>query len=316
MEKVLNQEEIDAMVRAAQGRATASTGPDVRVWDLLKAGQVREDQMRALALVHENFARTLSNALSAYFRVTCEATLVSAEYLPYEDFLQRFPEGSYLGSCSLKPLAATAIIEMDASLMFPMIDLLLGGPGKAPVANREMTEIEEQILASTMRIICNQLQAAWQVLGVEFCFEQRQPASQAQRLMNVKERTFSLSFEIHMNDTRGTLNIAIPALASHALLRKLSATWAQKTGHVSADHLQSLRTRLLMCPFSVELSVQHLRVPLRELAALSPAQLVVFRRSAESLGSVLVGGMQLFSAAPAQRNSLRVALIAGPTEDK
>lgn len=314
MEKVLNQEEIDAMVRAARGGADADSGSAAAIWDILKAGQIREDEMRALNLVHEGFTRALSNALGGYFRVAVEVKLVSAEYLPYEEFVERLPEGSYLASCRLSPLPARAVIELDACLILPIIDLLLGGQGKDGSTKPEITDIEEEILASTMRVVCSQLRAAWHALGLEFLFEQRQDPSQAQRIINVKERTLSLSFEIHMPEAQGTLNIAIPALAAHALLRKLSAGWTQKHSHVSADQAQGLRTRLLRCPFKLELLVEHLRVPLRELAVLSIGQLLVFQRPAESPASASIAGTQLFSATPARNGTIRAALITALTE--
>jgi flagellar motor switch protein FliM len=309
MEKVLNQEAIDKMVRAARGTAETATAPVIQPWDVLKAGNVRREQMQTLDQVHEGFARGLSNALSAYLRITVEATLVSAEYLPFGDFLQRFPEGSYLSSCKLSPLEAVAILEVDTSLALPIVDLLLGGQGQGEVTARETTDIEEQLLAGVMKILCSQLQVAWHALGVEFEFERRQPATEAQRLMNMEESAFSASFEVHVGTTQGTLNVAIPALASHALLRKLSAGWVQKGRRVSEETVQNMRVRLLRCPFDLELTVEDLTVPLRDLAEVTVGQLLVFRRSVQSAVSVLISGMRLFSAVPARKQNARAALI-------
>jgi flagellar motor switch protein FliM len=321
MEKLLTQETIDRMVRAARGASQAARDPDVRPWDALKGGSIRQDQLRALDLVHETFARGLSNSLSAYLRISVEVTLVSAEYLPYGDFLQRFPEGSYLASCKLTPLQATALIEIDSSLALPVVDLLLGGQGKAQNPSREITEIEEELLASVTKIVCGQLQASWRALGVEFSFAQRQPAAEAQRLMNMEEQTFSLSFEIHMGDGQGTLNVAIPALASQALLRKLSGSRMQNGPRVSSETKQRMQSRLLLCPFEIELAVEHLRVPVRELADLAEGQLLVFRQPVGSGATVRISQMRFFSAEPARRQSTRAALItpaaqAGADADK
>jgi flagellar motor switch protein FliM len=60
---------------------------------------------------------------------------------------------------------------------------LLGGEGAGQPPSREITEIEEQVLETIMRIICRELQAAWQALSLEFQFEQRQQLGQVQQLM-------------------------------------------------------------------------------------------------------------------------------------
>ncbi len=91
MEKVLNQEEIDAMFRAALGRTTGmpASASSYQPCDFKQAGQIKKDQVRAISNLHEGFARNLTNALGAYLRVIFEVNLVSVEQLTYREFLQR-----------------------------------------------------------------------------------------------------------------------------------------------------------------------------------------------------------------------------------
>jgi flagellar motor switch protein FliM len=56
MDKVLNQEEIDAMVRVARGGQAGATSPAQQVvqpWDIRQAGQIGSEQMRAINQLHE-----------------------------------------------------------------------------------------------------------------------------------------------------------------------------------------------------------------------------------------------------------------------
>jgi len=129
-----------------------------------------------------------------YLRVVFEATLVSAENLPYQEYLQRCPEVSYLASFRLMPLASTAVLQLDLAVAFPIIDLMLGGEGKGNAPARQTTEIEEQVLESVVRIILRELQTSWQKLSLEFVFDQRQRPDQLQRLMRPEEKILSLSF--------------------------------------------------------------------------------------------------------------------------
>ena len=69
-----------------------------------RAGQIGREQLHAITLLHESFARNLTNSLGAYLRVVFAATLVSAEHLTYREFLQRIPETTYLASCHLDPM--------------------------------------------------------------------------------------------------------------------------------------------------------------------------------------------------------------------
>ena len=234
MEKVLNQEEIDAMVRAARpggGAAAVATGPVFQPWDIRQAGQVGREQLRAINQLHELFARNLTHSIGAYLRIVFDCSLVSAEHLTYREFLQRIPEKTYLASCDLVPVGVIALLQLDLAIAFPIIDVLLGGEGQGGDPVRDITEIEEQVIESVVRMICRELQITWEAISLEFNFGQRQQISQAQRLMPPDEKNLCMSFEIKMSETRGTLNLAVPAVISNALLRKISADLSYQRPH-------------------------------------------------------------------------------------
>jgi len=317
VKKVLEQEQIDAMFEAARGRPTAEKAvQEITSWDLLRGGQIGRDKLRAITLLHENLARNLTHALGGFLRAGFEVTLASAEHLCFREFLQRFPEQSYLASCKLSPITATALLQLDMTVAFPIIDLLLGGEGKATAPTRSMSDIEEQVLESVIRIVCRELQSSWQAIALEVNFEQRQDAEQAQHLMAPEEKTLSLSFEVHLLETRGTLNLAIPGIASHALLRKIAAQWEYQKPRGLIEAGTRLRHRLLRCPFRVDLSVTSIPVPVRDLLDLSPGKVLVLRRSVEEPVSLLVAGNEMFSAAAARRGDVRVAHLQRALDTK
>jgi flagellar motor switch protein FliM len=309
MEKVLSQEEIDAMVRAARSGGTAQlpAQPQVEAWDIRRAGQIGREQLQAITQLHEGFARSLTNALGAYLRVSFAATLVSAEHLTYREFLQRIPEITYLASCRLEPVGVNAALQLDLKVAFPIIDLLLGGEGKGMATSRDITDIEEQILDSVARIICRELGAAWQALALEVVFEQRLETALAQRLMPPEEKTLSLSFEVTMPEVRGGLSFAVPAAVSNALLRKIAA-WSHARPRGSAARERLMR-RLLECPFDIELGARDVRVPVAALAALVPGQTLVLARSAAEPASLLLAGVEKFRAVPARYGETRAARL-------
>ena len=313
MEKVLNQEEIDAIVRMARSGSKLEVKPPappaVERWDVRHAGQIGRDQLQAINSLHEGFARNLTHSLSAYLRVAFSATLVSAEHLTYREFLQRVPEITYLASCRLDPTGVNAALQLDLKVAFPIIDLLLGGEGKSLVKTREITEIEEQILDSVARIICRELGVAWQALALEIVFEERAEPGAAQRLMLSEEKTLSLSFEITMPEVRGSLNIAVPAVVSNALLRKISADWNHRRPRRVTDSRERLMLRLLDCPFQAELGAKDVRIAVSALAELAPGIVLDFARSAAEPASLLIAGREMFRASPARCGDTRAARI-------
>ncbi len=317
MQKVLNQEEIDALVQAARtggSEQTSSTQAHIEAWDVRRAGQIGREQLQAITQLHEGFARNLTHSLGAYLRIVFTATLVSAEHLTYREFLQRIPETTYLASSRLDPMGLSAALQLDLKVAFPIIDLLLGGEGKGLAATREITEIEEQILDSVARIICRELGVAWQALALDVNFTERLEAGTAQRLMPPDEKTLSLSFEVTMPETRGGLNLAVPATVSNALLRKIAVDWSHRRSAPSHASRQKLMRRLLDATFEVELGAQEMEISLGLLAQLAPGQVIPFARRTEEPASLLIGGVDVFHARPASIGLTRAAKLVETIE--
>lgn len=314
MQNELNQEEIDAMVRAARagdGGAGSDKAkePKIEPWDVRRAGQIGREQLLAITQLHEAFARNLTQALGTYLRVLFSATLVSAEHLTYREFTERIPETTYLAACKLDPMGVHGALQLDLKVAFPIIDLLLGGEGKGIAAPRDITEVEDQIVESIARIVCRELGAAWQAVELQVGFEKRMQLPEAQRLMSPHEKILSLSFEISLLEVRGGLNLAVPVSLSHALLRKISSIWADNRPRGPAEWHERLQRRLLECAFPVELEVDQLSAAVSQLAQMTPGQLLPLGRSARQPASLRVAGVEMFGASPARLGGNRAAQV-------
>src|SRR6202140_1379534 len=312
MDKVLNQQEIDEMVRAARStgaRTESATGPVVQPWDIRQAGQIGSEQLRAINQLHELFARNVTNTVGGYLRIGFDCGLVSAEHLSYREFLQRVPEKTYLASIDLLPVGAVAVLQLDIAIAFPIIDVMLGGEGTASESTRDVTDIEEQVLEGVIRIMCRELQTSWQAISLQFNFGARQQILQTQRLMPPDEKNLCLSFEIKMSETRGTLNLAVPAVVSNALLRKIAADFRYERPRGPIEARLQIQKKLLNCLFPVELAMPGLQVPLQNLTELAPGHLLLFSKDASDPAVMMLGDVRLCSATPVRLGAHRAARV-------
>jgi flagellar motor switch protein FliM len=313
MQNELNQEEIDAMVRAARTGGRTDSGqprePHVEPWDVRRAGQIGREQLRAITQLHEGFARSLTTALGTYLRVVFSAALVSAEHLSYHEFTDRLPETTYLAAIKLEPMGVHGALQLDLKVAFPILDLLLGGEGKGLGASREITEIEDPIVESVVRIVCRELGHAWRAVRLEVVFEKRMEPAEAHRVMSPSEKILSLSFEVSLLEVRGGLNLAVPVSLSHALLRKISADPSDLRPRRHSEWRERLKCRLLECGFPLDLEVNGLSATVGELAGMTPGGLLPLRRNATPPVSLMVAGVEMLSALPARVGSLRAAQL-------
>lgn len=318
MEKMLKQDEIDALFQAA--RTTAADhgpAPEVRArvvpYNYSSAGQISTEQLRAISMLNDLFARNLTHNLAAWLRTKFQVNLVSAEQIVFNEFLMRIPELSYVSSVRLEPLGALSVLQLDLALVPPIVDLLLGGEGRDGV-QRELTDIEESILGSVAEIICRELTAAWQPVGLSFNFERRQMQTQVARIMSVNEKTLCLSFEIRMPHSSGLLNLAFPAVVANTILRRLTQDWGRRRRH-APDTRQRMEAAVRRIRFGGALQLPLVRLAARDVENLEPGSVLRLNLSAARQAAWCVGGQHLADAQPIRSGPHRAARLEKPSQE-
>jgi flagellar motor switch protein FliM len=316
MDKILNQEEIDALLRSTRKAAPKPGGRErssqraAAPFVFGQTGGASPQQIGAITLLHDTFARNLTQRLSAYLRVVLEVNLVSVEQLPYSEFLQRIAERSYLTSINLQPTEATALSELDLAMSFPIIDLLLGGEGKGEPPNRDLTEIEDQIMQSVVKIIYQELQMVWEnLVSVKFAFDQKQQQTQVVRLLPSNERILAISFEVRMPDVHGTMTFCFPAAVASALLRKISEQSLTRKRRVASDYIAQRQRRLEDCSFHLEMKLPEMLVPSEDLLRLEVGQTLILPHRVDQPVVVNVADQKMFTAYPVRAANARGGLI-------
>ena len=313
MEKLLDQEQINAMFRAQRGQANQraqAAGPQsvISDCDLRHPTHLTKEQVRSVTSLHESVGRNLTHSMGAYLRVGFEAAVVSVEQLTYAEFLGRLPDITYLCSLNVAPLAATAMLQLDLQLGFPIIDLLLGGTGAAVAEVREATEIEEELLAGIVKIIARELAVAWATAGFDITFDERQLPAAAQRMMRPAEKTLVVSFELRIPQVRGMLNVAFPAVVANALLRKMLREAGPKSKAQAAPDAM-MRSLLLDCEFPLGLEIAHARVRLRDLVEMAPGSILTLDHAVREHIVLSAHNVELFEARPVRTERHRGAQL-------
>jgi flagellar motor switch protein FliM len=113
-------------------------------------------------------------------------------------------------SIGMRPYEGNAVLELNPSLVFPIIEILLGGNGKpGTAANREITEIEQNVLDGLFRIILQALAEAWKdVLPVTLTLDS--VGKEARLIHAPHEPVVAVSIDIKLEEGGGRLNLAIP----------------------------------------------------------------------------------------------------------
>jgi flagellar motor switch protein FliM len=318
MAKQLGQGDIDALFAAAGANASAQpAGSASEVvqerYDFSRAGQISNDKMRAISSVNDLFARNLMHALGAWLRTPFRMKLVSGEQLPFAEFLERISSPSYICSIRLEPLGAVGLLELELALAAPIVDVLLGGVGRA-WPTRELTEIEEAILTSVVQMAVRELNLAWQSVGLEFVFEKRESEPAIARMLTAGEKTLCVSFEGRMPEAQGTMNLCLPAVVLNAILRRLISE-GDRPKRRSKEARARIRELMGETKIGAVLQFPVMRLRGSELAALEPGAVLRLPLAKHAASELRVGGLQFGEAHPVRTGEHRGAQLEGDDDN-
>jgi flagellar motor switch protein FliM len=316
MSKQLEQGDIDALFAASGANAAQPTldgaAMPLERYNFSRAGQISNEQMRAISTVNALFARNLMHTLGAWLRTPLRVKLVAGEQLPFKEFLERLSIHTYVCSLRLEPLGAVGLLEIELAIASPVVDVLLGGIGKAwPV--RELTDIEEAILTSVVQVAVQELNLAWQSVGLEFVFEKRETEAAVARMLTPGEKTLCVSFEARMPEAQGVLNLCLPAVVLNAILRRLISE-GDRPRRRSKEAQMRMRDLLGRTKVGALLQFPEMRLRASEVAALIPGTILRLPLPNTSTAELRVGGLHFGQAHPVRTGEHRGAEIEGERE--
>src|ERR1700678_4300005 len=136
-----NQEKIAASLQTQANARRQKTGGhqrSVHPCDFRAAGRMSNETARGLKAIHETFARNVVGALDAYLGTDVVIKLLTLDQLPIKEHIASIPALSYIVPLSLGTMPGNVIMEFDIDLVFPIIELLMGGTGTSASGDREL----------------------------------------------------------------------------------------------------------------------------------------------------------------------------------
>lgn len=296
MSRQLSQQEIDAVFQKNKKTENSSYVERSESFDFRRPDRIAKSQLRAIHLLHEAFARNLASSLSAYLRSYMSVNLISVEQLSYGEFLEGLASPSCIVSLSLKPYDGNALIEINPSLVFPILEIILGGKGKSSeTKRREITEIEQHLLDTLFRIILNDLKEAWKSVAViNFKIESIATEPQMVQILSPTEAVVAIAIEIRVGESSGTLNVAIPAINIKMIGQKFEQQWMlRKTDPTEAEQLRML-SLLRNAVSEMDTRIEGPRLRVRDLLDMQTGDCLKFDYRIDNKLTCLMNGKPKF----------------------
>jgi flagellar motor switch protein FliM len=215
--------------------------------------------------------------------------------------------------CFVVQCSSGLTVEIDLDLVFPIIELLMGGAGNAGNADRDLSEIEEEVMRDIVALIVQQAEAVWAIPGLSIApGSQIKPAAMLQTFRPTEKLT-TLRFEADLANARGAFSLVLSNSLLDLLTKQIETDRSQKKSRMFSFPALPLRERILDCEMEVSTELPALRVSVKDLVMLAPGSVLKLRSPVQTPAALTIGGRSLFQAVPVRSGQHRAAQLGHRT---
>jgi len=320
VENLLNSLEGGAGAQAAAPATSTRSREKITAYDFKRPERVGKEQMRALQTMHEGFGRNFGAALSAMLRTIVEVKLTSVDQLTYSEFVFSLENPTCFNLLKAEPLEGHLILDLNPTILFPIIDRLLGGSTTStPPARRPLTEIELRLVSRITNLFLNEMQHAWEnVLKLDLSIDRVESNPQLVQIIPANEVVVLISFELTVGETRGMVNLCIPFNSIERISHKLTSnSWVSYSRKPpTPESIQLLSNRIADAPVEVVVDLAQTNITTADLLNLQVGDIIATEKDVHEPLVVSVEGREKFLAKPGQYKNRKAIELLGFIEER
>ncbi|MCH3964337.1 MAG: flagellar motor switch protein FliM [Clostridium sp.] len=308
MADVLSQSEIDALLVAlSAGELTPDEVPKeeekqkIKPYDFRSPQKFSKEHIRTLELIHDNYARIISNYLTGQVRSNVKVKVESVQQITYEEFIHSVPNPTILTIFKMPPLSGSVLFEINPQFVFEVIDLLLGGNGTGKFKAREFTDIDKNIINVVNAGLISNLKLAWEdVMEIETEVEGIETNPALNQTLAPNDPVALITFSVEMGGNTTFINICIPYLSIEKVLDKLVVQyWFQDSDEdVLSESRQKLRDRLNIVDMNLSCVLGTADVTVREFLSLNVGDVITLNEKTTSPVKLMVEDQVYYRGKP------------------
>jgi flagellar motor switch protein FliM len=308
MADVLSQNEIDALLSALSTGEIESEeiGKDeekhkIKLYDFRSPQKFSKEHIRTLELIHDNYARIISNYLTGQTRQNVKVKIETVEQITYEEFIHSVQNPTIITIFKMPPLMGTIIFETNPQFSLQVIDVLLGGKGDRKTETKEFTDIDKNIMRQVTTGMINNLKMAWDsILDVEPEVETIETNPAVNQTMAPNDPVALITFSVEMNKRSTFINMCLPYLSVEKILDKLVVQYAFRSDDedLLAESREKIEKGINKVDVDVIAELGHASLTVDDFLKLTVGDVIKLDTKSSSPVKVYVGNEECYYAKP------------------
>lgn len=304
MSDLLSQDEIDALLHGVdeveedeEVLEDVSQVEGMSEYDFSSQDRIVRGRMPTLEMVNERFARHMRISLFNMMRRTAEVSINGIQMIKFGEYVHTLFVPTSLNMVRFRPLKGTALITMEARLVFILVDNFFGGDGRyhAKIEGREFTPTERRIVQMLLKIIFEDYKEAWSpVMDVSFEYLDSEVNPSMANIVSPTEVVVISSFHIELDGGGGDFHIALPYSMLEPIRELLDAGVQSDKEDTDMRWSKALRDEILDVPVEISTKLLDVELPLQDVMELQAGDIIPIEMP-ENL-TVFVEGLPTYRA--------------------
>ncbi|SHO55862.1 flagellar motor switch protein FliM [Vibrio quintilis] len=282
MTDLLSQDEIDALLHGVDDvdEDDEDLEPDnseMTNFDFSSQDRIVRGRMPTLELINERFARHMRISLFNMLRKTAEVAINGVQMMKFGEYQNTLYVPTSLNMVRFRPLKGTALITMEARLVFILVENFFGGDGRfqTRIEGREFTPTERRVIQLLLKIVFGDYKEAWSpVMGVEFEYLDSEVNPSMANIVSPTEVIVVSSFHIEVEGGGGDFHMVMPYSMVEPIRELLDAGVQSDKMETDVRWSSALREEIMDVPVNFRVNLLEKDLALRDLMELRPGDVI------------------------------------------
>lgn len=284
----------------------------VFVYDLFSSGH--QVLVPNLDVIYDSFIRYNRVTLSNRLRKIVEIRKLGSRPCTFDDFLHSLPSPVCMAIYKIEPLKGAALIAMDSSMVFTLVESILGGNGTAgPSAeNRMFTSIELRLMEKIVRDVLSDMEKSWtHIQAAKMSLLRMETNPRLVTIVPPEYQVATMTLEIQVEEFKGAMQFAIPFMTIEPIRDKLKVGTQLDIMAIDPQWSSRLQSELEEAPVELTVELGDAWITMQDLVNLAAGDTIILGRDCRGELNVKVEGIDKFTGLPGVQGGNKAVRITG-----
>lgn len=294
-ERVLSQEEIDNLLGFSVGEVNLDDASGIRA--IIDSAMVSYERLPMLEIVFDRLVRLMTTSLRNFTSDNVEVSLDRITSVRFGDYMNSIPLPAVLAVFKAEEWENFGLATVDSSLIYSMIDVLLGGrrgQTSLRIEGRPYTTIETNLVKRLIEVVLADTEQAFRPLSpVTLTIDRLETNPRFAAISRPANAAILVRLRIDMEDRGGNVELLIPYATIEPIRNVLLQMFmGEKFGRdpIWEGHLA---TEIGKAQIAVDAVLYEAEIPLRQLMKLEVGDTLPLDMRPDALVSVRCGAVTL-----------------------